>query len=62
MVDRELLLQAEHWHNRALQMRLIARNANQAENRRRLLKVARGYDRLAARVKEWKRFGRSSRT
>jgi hypothetical protein len=54
MVDRELLLQAEHWHNRALQTRIMARNAKEAENRQRLLKVARGYDRLAARVEEWK--------
>jgi len=54
MVDRELLLQAEHWHNRALQTRIMARNAKEAENRQRLLKVARVYDRLAARVEEWK--------
>jgi hypothetical protein len=54
MADRDLLLQAEHWHDRARQTRIMARNAKEAENRQRLLKVARGYDRLAARAEEWK--------
>ena len=55
MVDRDLLLQAEHWHDRARQMRIMARNAKEAaENRQGLFKVARGYDRLAAGAEEWK--------
>jgi hypothetical protein len=62
MADRDLLLQAEYWHDRARQTRIMARNAKEAENRQRLLKVARGYDRLAARAEEWKAARRSSRT
>jgi hypothetical protein len=54
MADNDLLLRPERWHERALETRAMARNATETLDRRRLLKVARSYERLAARAEEWK--------
>jgi hypothetical protein len=54
MADDDLLLRPERWHERALEARAMARNAKEAQNRKRLLKVARAYERLAVRAKDWK--------
>jgi hypothetical protein len=44
----------ERWRDRALETRAMARKAWEAQERRRLLKVARSYERLAARAQERK--------
>jgi hypothetical protein len=54
MADHHLFLHPERWRDRALEMRTMARNAKEPEDRQRLLKVARGYERLAARAEDWK--------
>jgi hypothetical protein len=54
MVDRDLLLHPEHSRDQALETHTMARKAREAEDRQRLLKVARDCDRLAARAEEWK--------
>ena len=54
MADHDLLLHPERWHDRALETRAMARNADEPQGRNRLLKVARAYDRLAARAQDWK--------
>lgn len=38
----------ERWHDPALETRAMARKARKAQDQRRLLKVARSYERLAA--------------
>ena len=54
MADHDFLLHPERWFDRAEETRLMARNAQEPGDRLRLLKVARGYDRLAARAEDWK--------
>ena len=54
MADRDFPLHPEHWLNRAESTRAMARNAHEANDRERLLKTARGYDRLAAREEDCK--------
>ena len=54
MADDDLLLRPERWHDRALETRTMARNARLAESRKRLLKVARAYERMAVRAQDWK--------
>jgi hypothetical protein len=54
MVDHDLLMNPERWRDRALETRTMARNAYEPQDRERLLKVARAYDRLAARAFDWK--------
>jgi len=54
MADQDLLLQPERWHDRALETRAMARAADEPKDRKRLLRVARAYDRLAARAQDWK--------
>ena len=54
MADHDLLLHPERWRDRAVEARTMARNAQEAQDRQRLLKVARSYDRLAARAQDWK--------
>jgi hypothetical protein len=53
MADHDLILHPKRWRDRALEMRAMARLATEPEDRQRLLKVARGYDRFAARAEEW---------
>jgi hypothetical protein len=54
MADRDFLLHPERWRDRAESTRSMARNAHETQDRERLLKTARGYDRLAARAEDWK--------
>jgi hypothetical protein len=54
MADDDFLLRPERWHQRALETLAMARNARESDNRKRLLKVARAYERLAVRAQEWK--------
>jgi len=54
MADNDTLLCPERWHERGLEAREMARNAKETEDRKRLLKVARAYERLAVRAGEWK--------
>jgi hypothetical protein len=54
MADHDLLLHPERWHDRALEPPAMARNTDKPQDRVRLLKVARAYDRMAARAQDWK--------
>ncbi len=54
MADKDFLLHPERWHDRALETRAMARNAKDPQDRERLLKVARAYERLSVRAQEWK--------
>ena len=54
MVVDDLLLRPERWHDRALEIRAMARSARDAPARIRLLRVARAYERLAVRAQDWK--------
>jgi hypothetical protein len=56
MTDRDLI-HPDHWLDRAESTRAMARDAIDPEERRRLLKVARGYERLAVRAEDWKAAG-----
>jgi hypothetical protein len=60
MADKDFLLHPERWHERALETRAMACSATETQDRKRLLKVARAYERLAARAKEWKAIGEST--
>jgi hypothetical protein len=62
MADHDFLLHPERWHDRALETRALARNAEEPEDRQRLLKVARAYDRLATRAQGWKAALETQRT
>jgi hypothetical protein len=44
----------ERWRDRAQETLALARNAQEAQARERLLKVARSYRRLAVRAQNWK--------
>ena len=50
-VDK-ILKNPEHWRRRAEQVRSLAEQMDDMEARRRLLKVAEGYEQLAERAKE----------
>jgi hypothetical protein len=52
----------ERWHDRALETRAMARKTREAQEQRRLLKVARSYERLAARAQERKAAHESQQT
>ena len=54
MADHDLLMHPERWHERALETRALACNAYAPQDRERLLKVARAYDRFAVRALDWK--------
>jgi len=54
MTDNDFLLHPERWHERAVETRAMAREASEVQDRKRLLKVARAYERLATRAEEWK--------
>jgi hypothetical protein len=54
MADHDLLMNPERWHDRARETRAMARDAYEPQDRERLLKVARVYDRLAVRAVDWK--------
>jgi hypothetical protein len=51
-VDKHILKDPKHWRRRAEQMRSLAEQMDDAEARRRLLKVATGYEQLAKRAQE----------
>lgn len=54
MADYDCLMYPEHWLDRAQESRAMARNASEVQARQHFLKVARGYERLAARAEAWK--------
>lgn len=54
MTDNDFLLRPERWHQRAIETRAMACDAPEAQDRKRLLRVARAYERLATRAEEWK--------
>lgn len=54
MADDDLLMHPERWHDRAEKTRAMARDTREQHARDRLLKVARSYERLAARAQDWK--------
>ena len=54
MADDDLFFRPEHWRERAQERLTMARNAAEPRDRERLLKVARSYQRLAARAQEGK--------
>jgi hypothetical protein len=60
MADSDFVLYLERWHERALEMRAMACSATETQDRKRLLKVARAYERLAARAEERKAIGEST--
>jgi len=61
MADTDFTVYPVRWHERALETREMARNA-ETEDRKRLLKVARAYERLAARAEEWSAVRESQQT
>jgi len=61
MADNNFPVYPVRWHERALETREMARNA-ETEDRKHLLKVARSYERLAARAEEWKAVRESQQT
>jgi hypothetical protein len=54
MANNDFLLHPERWHERAVETRAMACNSAEIQDQKHLLKVARAYERLAARAEEWK--------
>ncbi len=55
MADGDFLYHPEHWRERAQERLAMARHAKEPQDRERLLKVARSYERLASRTRDWTR-------
>jgi hypothetical protein len=60
MANGDFFYYPEHWRERAQERLAMARHAKEPQDRERLLKVARSYERLASRTQDWKRARESS--
>jgi len=54
MADQDLVLQSQHWYDRAVDKLALARNASEPHQREHLLRIARSYQRLAERLEDCK--------
>jgi len=61
MANGDFFYHPEHWRERAQERLAMARQAKEPQDRERLLKVARSYERLASRTQDWNGLARVSR-
>jgi len=53
MADQDLVLQSQHWYDRAVDKLAMARDASEPHQREHLFRIARSYQQLAERLEDW---------